>query len=195
MRFHRVLILVLVILAGVLTCVTNASSEICAQKNGLFWIDVPQGWGWNEDQDGVNIVNPSGTRYIRISIVTIDGTYSGQESNQLVRDAMKYKIEQVARRPGKPVLNLERKIDGVFALQTGFIISLPDGMMQSTAIIFFKDKHLFEIYFEVPREFQRIEMEAIVDTMTFEEPKKEEESQETTDSEDGKDRQSIQDEA
>jgi hypothetical protein len=159
----------------ILSLTVTAFAEVIGSKDGLFWMDVPQDWQWYEDNGGVTIMNPTGNHAIRIDIEARDGIRIDEDANQLVRDAMAVKIQEVALRNGKAVLKTQRKVDGVFSLQSGFIISASDGIRQATAVIFFHGRHLFNIYFEASREFQRLEMEAIVDTIKFEPPKKEEE--------------------
>lgn len=159
----------------ILALTATAFAEVVGSKDGLFWMDVPQGWQWYEDNGGVTVVNPTGNHAIRIDIEARDGIRIDEDAKQLVRDAMAAKIQEVALHNGKAVLKTQRKVDGVFSLQSGFIISASDGMRQATAVIFFHGRYLFNIYFEASREFQRLEMEAIVDTIKFEPPKKEEE--------------------
>lgn len=146
-------------------------AEIQRQKDGLFWIDVPKGWQWSEDSDSVIVMNPVGSRGIRIDFNVIEGINDDSAVTELIDKTIAAKVYELASRNGKAILKVDRKIGGVFAVQRGFIISTPDGMMQATAIVFFHNRHLFNIYFEAPREFQRIEMEAIADTIQFEAPK------------------------
>lgn len=148
-------------------------AQIQGQKDGLFWIDVPEGWQWNEDSDGAAVMNPVGSRGIRIDFNVIEGINDDAAAMELISNAVAAKEYELASRNGKTILKVDRKIGGVFAVQRGFIISTPDGMRQATAIVFFHNRHLFNIYFEAPREFQRVEMEAITDTIQFEAPKPE----------------------
>jgi len=156
-------------------------AEVQAQKYGLFWIDVPQGWQWNEDEDGVTIMNPVGSRGIRINLKAIEGINDDAAVMELISDTAAVKVYELVSKNGKTVLEVDRKIGGVFALQRGFIISTPNGMRQATAIVFFHNKHLFNVYIEAPREFQRVEMEAIVDTIKFEAPEPEDKKDEAAD--------------
>lgn len=149
-------------------------AEVRHQAKELFWIDVPEDWQWLEDRDGVTLTSPNGRPSARIDFVSTDGVTNAREARELLRGAMAQRVDEVATRNGKPILKVERRLGGVFALQTGFIISTPDGMRQSTAIVFFHEGYLFNIYFEAWREFQRLEMEKIVDTMVFEAPKEKE---------------------
>ncbi len=145
-------------------------AELKHDSKELFWMVLPDGWQWYEDNEGVTIMNPESTRSLRIDFVASDGITTGQDEMELVEGAMSSRTQEVASRNGKTVMKVDRKIDGAFALQRGFLISAPEGMRQATAIVFFKKRHLFSIYFEAPREFQRMEMEAIVNTITFEPP-------------------------
>ncbi|HAJ57254.1 MAG TPA: hypothetical protein DCL35_05735 [Candidatus Omnitrophica bacterium] len=150
-----------------------AFADNYAQKDGLFWIDVPQEWVWSEDTGGVSIVSPTGSQAVRINIEAVDNIGTDEDALQLVRDTMSAKIADLAWQNGRAVLKTQRKVNGIFALQSGFIISSPSGIRQATAIVFLKDGRLFNIYFEASREFQRMEMEAIVDTLKFEAPEEE----------------------
>ena len=156
-------------------------AQIQGQKDGLFWIDVPQAWQWNEDDDGVTIMNPVGSRGLRIDFNVVDGINDDTAVKELIDNAVAAKVHELVSRNGKTVLKVDRKIGGVFAVQRGFIISTPDGMRQATSIVFFHNRHIFNIYFEAPREFQRVEMEAIADTIEFEAPKPEEKGSEAAD--------------
>ena len=156
-------------------------AETQGQKDGLFWIDVPEGWQWYEDSDSATVMNPIGSRGIRIDFNVIEGINDDPAVMELIEKTVAVKVYELASRNGKTILNVDRKIGGVFEVQRGFIISTPDGMMQATAIVFFHNRHLFNIYFEAPREFQRVEMEAIADTIEFEAPKPKEKEVEAVD--------------
>lgn len=162
------------IILGIAVCLlmagTTAFAEVYREKEGLFWIDLPQGWWYSQDNKKVVVVSRSGHRKIQIDIVRMDGIKSDGDAEQLVRAAMASKVRDVVSKNGKTIMSVERKIDGAFALQSSFLISSPEGMKQATAITFFKSRNLFNIYFEASREFQRIEMEKIVDTMRFKAP-------------------------
>lgn len=152
----------------------QARAEVRAHARGFFWIDVPEEWQWAEDRDGATIASPNGRPSIRIDFVSTDGVDTPQDERKLLQDTMARRIAEVGSRNGKPVLRVERRLGGAFALQAGFLISTPEGMRQATAIVFFRNGYLFDIYFEAWREFQRLEMEKIIDTMTFEPPRAEE---------------------
>lgn len=152
----------------------SVRAEVRHQAKELFWIDVPEDWQWLEDRDGVTLTSPNGRPSARIDFVSTDGVTNAREARELLRGAMAQRVDEVATRNGKSILKVERRLGGVFALQTGFIISTPDGMRQSTAIVVFHKGYLYNIYFEAWREFQRLEMEKIVDTMVFEAPKEKE---------------------
>ncbi len=156
-------------------------AETQGQKDGLFWIDVPEAWQWYEDSDSVTVMNPVGSRGIRIDFNVIEGINDDVAVKELIKNTVAAKECELASRNGKTILKVDRKIGGVFAVQRGFIISTPDGMRQATAIVFFRNRHFFNIYFEAPREFQRVEMEAIADTIKFEAPKPEEKEVEAVD--------------
>ncbi|MFH0940896.1 MAG: hypothetical protein V1840_03475 [Candidatus Omnitrophota bacterium] len=156
-------------------------AQIQGQKDGLFWIDVPESWQWNEDADGATVMNPVGSRGIHIDFKAVDGINDDLAAMELIENAVAAKEYELASRNGKTILKVDRKIGGAFAVQRGFIISTQDGMRQATAIVFFHNRHLFNIYFEAPREFQRVEMEAIVDTIQFGAPKPKEKEVEAVD--------------
>ena len=169
------------ILGVMLVLLPMGFAEIQGQKDGLFWMDVPQGWQWNEDSDGVTVMNPVGSRGIRIDVNAIEGINDDSAVTELIEKTVAAKEYELASRNGKTILKVDRKIGGAFAVQRGFIISTPDGMRQATVIMFFHNRHFFNIYFEAPLEFQRVEMEAIADTIKFEAPKPEEKEVEAVD--------------
>ncbi len=170
--FHKFLLFG--ILGAILISSSAGFAQVQGQKDGLFWIEVPQGWQWYEDSDSVTVMNPVNSRGLRIDFNVVDGVNNGSAAMELVENAAAAKVEELVLKNGRAILKVDRKIDGVFALQRGFIISTPDGMRQATAIVFFHDRYLFSIYFEAIREFQRVEMEAIADTIKFEAPNPEE---------------------
>lgn len=168
MRFRKFFILGIV--AWLLIGSATAFAEIYAQKHGLFWIDVPKGWQCSENDESVILMSPSGFQMIQIDFAVMEDIKSDADAQQLVRQTMASKIRQMASKNGKAVMRVERKVDGTFALQDGFLISTSQGIRQATAIAFFRSRNLFNIYFEASYEFQRLEMEKIVDTIKFEAP-------------------------
>lgn len=162
------------IILGMVACLSMAGAQVFAevygQKQGLFWIDVSSGWRCSEDTERVILVSRSGHRKIQIDIVRMDGIKSDGDAEQLVRATMALKVRDVVSKNGKTIMSVERKIDGAFALQNSFLISSSEGMKQATAVTFFRSRNLFNIYFEASREFQRMEMEKIVDTIRFKAP-------------------------
>jgi|GEM_PF-2394424 len=154
--------------------------EVRGQAQGLFWLDVPQGWIWTEEKGQVTVSEFDGSGRILIRFEKVEGPEDS--GHDLVYEARDDRRREVAGRNGKSVMRVERRIDGVFALQTGFLILTGQGVRQATSFVFFHKGYLFDIYFEAPREIFRLEMERIVDTWSFEkpeEPRQEDETGET----------------
>jgi hypothetical protein len=155
----------------------QASAEWRGQADGLFWLDMPDGWIWTEEKGGVTVSELDGSDTIAVRFEKIQGAEgSGRD---LVTQAWENRRREVAERNGKSVMKVERRIDGVFALQTGFLISTSAGIRQATSVVFFNKGYLFDIYFDAPREIFRLEMEKIVDTWRFEKPEEPKEKDET----------------
>ncbi len=151
--------------------------EIRGQAEGLFWLDLPEAWLWTEEAGQVLVSELNGSGRILIRFEKVEG-FEGS-GRDLVFEARDDRRREVAGRRGKSVLRVERRVDGVFALQTGFLIFTDRGMRQATSLAFFHKGYLFDIYFEASREIFRIEMEKIVDTWRFEKPEEPEEEDET----------------
>jgi hypothetical protein len=143
-------------------------AEYKAQAKELFWIDVPEGWTFSEDASIVLLVNPSATEqlYIRFN----PAAETGGDPKGSLAGARDEKRREVAERGGKSVMKVERKVDGEVALQTGFLIPSARGLLQATSVFFIHNGRLFDVYFEAPHEFQRLEMEAVLDTLRFQKP-------------------------
>ncbi len=148
-------------------------AEVHGEREGLFWLDVPDGWLWTQEKGQVTVSELDGSGKILIRYEKVEGFVgSGRD---LVFEARDDRRREVAGRRGKSVMKVERRIDGVFALQTGFLILTRGGMWQATSFVFFHKGYLFDVYFEAPREIFRLEMEKIVDTWRFEKPEEPEE--------------------
>lgn len=145
-----------------------AFAEYKAQGKELFWIDVPEGWTFSEDASTVLLVNPSETEQLYIRFKPAAGTNG--DPKDFLTGARDEKRREVAERGGKSVMKVERKVDGEVALQTGFLIPSDRGLLQATSVFFLHNGRLFDVYFEAPHEFQRLEMEAVLDTLRFQKP-------------------------
>ena len=180
------------ILFGALFLTAVVAAPACAewrgQADGLFWLDVPDTWIWTEEKGGVTVSELDGSDKIAIRFEKIQGAEgSGRD---LVTQARDDRRRKVAERNGKSVTKVERRIDGVFALQTGFLISTSEGMRQATSVVFFNKGCLFDIYFEAPHEIFRLEMEKIIDTWRFEKPEEPKEEDEKAAGSEGPDTRS-----
>jgi hypothetical protein len=145
-----------------------AFAEYKAQAKELFWIDVPEGWTMSEDPSTVLLVNPSQTEQIYIRFQPVEAVIGDPKA--FLIDRRDAKRREIADRGGKSVMKVERRVDDAFALQTGFLISSSRGLLQATSVYFLQGGRLFDIYFEAPYEVQRLEMEAVVDTIRFKKP-------------------------
>jgi hypothetical protein len=145
-----------------------ASAEYKAQAKELFWIDVPKGWTMSEDPSTVLLVNPTQTEQVYIRFKPIEGVAA--DPKDFLTSVRDEKRREVAGRGGKSVMKVERKVDGAYALQTGFLIPSDRGLLQATSVFFVHDGRLFDVYFEATHEFQRLEMEAVMDTFRFKKP-------------------------
>ncbi len=137
----------------------------------LFWMDVPEGWEWQADAGHATITSPTGHQVIRIVFLKTEGLKTEEAARPRVDEAREAKRHELAERGGKSILKVERKVDGVYGLQTGFLVPGAEGLNQATSIVFWHAGYLFDVYFEAPREFLRMKMEAIVDTLKFEDPR------------------------
>lgn len=151
-----------------------AWAEYKAQKNELFFVDVPPDWTWAETSDQVQIVNPYG-RTIWIDFQVYEGLDLSSGSEDFVLTMQKKRVYAMFQKGAKPVTRNERRVDGVYALQTGFLLPTRRGLWQATSIIFFKGGYLFDVYFEAPRDIIRLELERVMDSFRFEPPSPEDE--------------------
>jgi len=155
-----------------------AEAEVRGHSGELFWLDVPEGWAWAEEEGGVTLSEIDGSGEITIRFEEVEGIKDPIAARELTYGARDDRRYEVAERNGKSVMKRERRLDGVFTLHTSFLIFTPQGMRQATSLVSFNKGHLFDIYFEATHEVFRLEMEKIVDTWSFEKPEEPEEFEE-----------------
>lgn len=148
----------------------SSFAEWKAAPGDLFWIDVPDGWSWQSDAASATITSPTGHQVVHIRYSKTEGLDTEEEARARVDEAREARRYELADRGGKTILKVERKVDGVYGLQTGFLVPTREALNQATSIVFWHGGYLFDVYFEAPREFLRMKMESIMDTLRFQEP-------------------------
>jgi hypothetical protein len=164
------LLLFLIFLSLFFLCLSPVFAEWKTTPAELFWVDVPEGWAWQSDAGSATITNPTGRQVVHIVFSKTEGLASEEQARRRVEEAREARRYELADRGAKSILKIERKVDGVYGLQTGFLVPGADGLNQATSIVFWHDGYLFDVYFEAPREFLRMKMEAIMDTLRFQKP-------------------------
>ncbi len=148
-----------------------ARAEYKSQAKELFWIDVPEGWTWSENGSTVLLMNPTGSEQATINFREMPDVVG--DVTEFVTNARDDKRREMAGRGAKSVMKEERKIDGAYAWQVGFLVPVSDGVDQATSIVFLHEKYFFDIYLEARYEFQRLEIEKVIDTLRFKKPEPE----------------------
>ncbi len=170
--------LMLGVMLGMLAGTPHCFAEVNAQKDGLFWIDVPQGWSWSEGSQSVMIKKATGQEAILIKFQLYEKPLVAEDEDTMLQGARNSVIQEMASRGGKSVMKVQRKISGIPALHLGFLVPSPEGILQYTTIVFFNKGYYFNITCHSDREYKRLEMEKIIDTFSFQEPEKPKATQE-----------------
>ena len=151
----------------VLSITTICVAEMHSQKNGLFKVDIPDGWSWAELSGKVRIGNPKGNAGISIQFkpVLVESDEKRKErlktGNQMMIKSM------VEPNKGTVLSERERRINGVYARQLDFLTTLEGKTGQMTYISFFNKDYAFTITFASPNDEEILKMEEIVETFQF----------------------------
>jgi hypothetical protein len=159
-------------LIAVFVFIPQGFAEVHSQKDGLFWLDVPQGWEWQEGSDQVVIKKINDRESIIIKFYLYVKTVVAEDTETMLQGARNTVIQEMASQGGKSVMKINRHIAGVPAWHLGFLVPSAEGLLQTTCIVFFNKDYFFNISCDSDREYKRLKMEAIIDTFSFQAPKK-----------------------
>jgi len=110
-----------------------------AQKDGLFSMDVPQGWQWIEYPQEIIVTYPDG-KTMAMDIQMAPGRELSQaQIKQAIKDGDDKMIrEGVLAHNGTLIDNKEMAIDGVYATRLDFKTSPPDPVLVTYVSLFNK---------------------------------------------------------
>ena len=145
----------------------QGSGGTYSQKEGLFTVNIPEGWNWSELSDRVKIINPEGNSGILILFKpTIE--MSLEEKKEIIKKSHEtYKDIQIIKQYGKVLEEKDTQIGGVYARQLDFLFTTKDETLRTTNIMLFSKGYRFVITFGSPSEEEKSKMDEIIETLKF----------------------------
>jgi len=123
----------------------SAFAEVHAQRDGLFSMDVPSGWHWDEYPGEVIITFSDGkTIAIDIQMVPSSKTSLAQIKKTLKEDDDKMIKLGINAHHGTFLDEKEISLDGVYATQLDFKTA-PPNVIHVTYVAFFNKGHAFTV--------------------------------------------------
>jgi len=109
------------------------------QKNGLFSMDIPEGWHWFEYPEEI-IITYSDAKTVAMDIQLVPSKNLSQaEIKKNIKDGNDKMIKEgIEAHRGTLIDNKELKLDGVYATQLNFKTSLPDSVYVTYISLFNK---------------------------------------------------------
>ena len=145
----------------------NGAEAVLEQKDHLFKLSPPKGWGWHEQPGNVKISDPRTGNGISIQFASA-GTHSEDEIRELLRNGNQAMIERVVKPSGGTVIKEEeRQLGGAYARQLTFLQSHKGQQGTVTYISLVTKGYAFTVTFGGPDKNQVAEMQASVETLRF----------------------------
>ena len=138
------------------------------QKEGLFSIEIPEGWRWVESLQEIIVTYPDG-KTVAIDITLVPSRNLSQaQIKELLKDSGDKMIKEgIEAHNGTLIHDKEIKFDGVYARQLDFKPS-PENPIDMTYISFFNKGHAFTITYGAAKDDKmRLVMEDIVASFKF----------------------------
>jgi hypothetical protein len=137
------------------------------QKDGLFSLDVPEGWHWVEVAEEVGITYPDG-KTIAIDIQWAPSAVLSQaEIKKMIKQSDDKMIKDgVLAHQGTLTGNKEFKLNGVYATQLDFNTS-PPNPIHVTYISFFNKGHAFTVTYGSEDDKMHSVMDDVIATLKF----------------------------
>jgi hypothetical protein len=137
------------------------------QMNGLFSMDVPGGWHWDENSQEVIITYPDGkTMAIDIELVPI-GKISKADIKKMLKEGDDKMIKEgINAHHGTLIDDKEIKLDGVYTRQLDFK-TIPPNPIHVTYISFVNKGRLFTITYGSEDDKMHSVMDDAIETFKF----------------------------
>lgn len=147
-----------------LVCVpTSIFAETHIQKDGLFSMDVPSGWRWDENEKRVELKNPDFSEEIYFGFRKLDGFMLFLSRSVPV--IMKIGIKLAG---GNVVSEKKVTVDNINGTRIDMIMTTKGRSSPGAMTFFWTKDYLFMIGFESYFEKERLEIEKIIKTFRFE---------------------------
>lgn len=142
-------------------------AETYTQTNGLFKIDVPEGWHWLEEPGDIWVKNPEENNGISIQFAPM-AVVSKNVALETSIQGIKLMVKTLPN--GTVLAKTDTSIDGIYAKQLDYLFSFKgeEELQHGTYICFFTKGYAFTISFGAKQDSEeRLEMEKIVETFQF----------------------------
>ncbi len=149
------------------TCLGPVFALEHTQKNGLFSMDVPEGWHWVEYPQEIIITYPDGnTMAIDIQLMP-SRKHSQTEIKKAIKEADDKMIKQgIEAHSGVLLDDKEIKLDGIYAIQLDFKTA-PPNTLHVTYVSFFNKGYVFTITYGSGDDKIHSVMDDVVGTFKF----------------------------
>ena len=140
-------------------------ARVHSQENGLFKMDIPEGWHWVEYPEEIVVTYPDG----KTAAIDIQLMPSIKLTPQGVKKALSASIDRMINEginahAGTLIGNKEIKIDGVDARELNFKIN-PQNPLQVRYLAFFNKGYAFTITYGANDEKTRLLMDDSIATL------------------------------
>jgi hypothetical protein len=165
MMEKKILIGVIAITYCIISIPPVCFAETYSQKDGLFKIDVPGGWGWVEEPGQVMITNQKGDSSILIDFRPSPiGPEEKMNKEAAVAAMQAVKMFKIKPFGGTVISEEDTEIDGVYAYQLDYVLS----NKYITLISFMNKGYRFGITCEAPQQNEeRLKAKEILETFRF----------------------------
>jgi hypothetical protein len=138
-----------------------------AQRNGLFSLDVPEGWHWAEASQEVALTYPDGkTVAVDIQFVPSRELTKAEIKNTIKQADDRMIKDGVLAHNGTLIDNKEIRLNGVYATQLDFNTSPPNAI-HVTYISFFSKGYAFTVTYGSEDEKMHSVMDDVIATIKF----------------------------
>ncbi len=142
-------------------------AKVYVQKNGLFSMDVPQGWHWFEYPEEIVVALPDG-KTVGIDIQFLASRkLSSQETQKTLKENIEKMInEGIKAHGGTLIADKEIRLNGVYARELDFNPN-PHNPIPVTYMAFFNKGYAFTITYGSAEQEDNLIMQKAVGTFKF----------------------------
>lgn len=162
--------MMMVLLLAAVICfplIAFAQDKQYSQKDGLFSVNVPEGWQWSESiPEYVYIIPPDGVGGIMIYSKKDTKTETPEEIKSKLRSINETIIETKLKPEGGTIIeDKETTIDNVYARRLSYTIPLKEQLFYFVRITFVYKDYVYAVHFGNPKQEELAKMESIVNTL------------------------------